>query len=117
VAYDEELADRVRGLLLAREGYSERQMFGGLCVMLHGNMCCGVTGADLMLRLGPEAGEAALAEPHVRPMDFTGPPMAGFAYVDPEGTADDVALAGWIERCVAFCLSLPPKRLRPPAAR
>jgi TfoX/Sxy family transcriptional regulator of competence genes len=110
MAYDEELADRVRGLLLRHEEFAERKMFGGICFMLNGNMCCGVANDDLMVRLGPERGDAALGEAHVRPMDFTGKPMRGYAYVDAAGTSDEVSLAGWVERCVAFCLTLPPKR-------
>lgn len=117
MAFDEELADRVRGLLIREEGYSERKMFGGICFMLHGNMCCGVSSDDLMVRLGPERGDAALGEPHVRPMDFTGKPMRGYAYVSAQGTRDDVALAGWVERCAVFCRTLPPKRSKAPAPR
>lgn len=116
MAFDEELADRVRGLLIREDGYSERKMFGGVCFMLDGNMCCGVISNDLMVRLGPERGDAALSEPHVRPMDFTGRPMTGHAYVSAGGTEDEVALARWVERCIAFCRSLPPKRPKPPKA-
>jgi hypothetical protein len=89
-------------------------MFGGICFMLHGNMCCGVADVDLMVRLSPEDADAALTERHVRPMDFTGRPMRGFAYVGPGVTDDDVALAAWVERCAAFCRTLPPKRRHPP---
>lgn len=61
------------------------RMFGGLCFTVYGNMAVGVTGDDLMVRLAPDEGEAALAQPGVRPMDFTGRPMKGFVYVGPEG--------------------------------
>ena len=85
VAYDERLADRVRELVGGREGFSERKMFGGIAFMLHGNMCCGVMEEELIVRLGDEAGPAALAEPHVREFDFTGRPMKSTVLVEPAG--------------------------------
>jgi TfoX/Sxy family transcriptional regulator of competence genes len=108
VAFDEALADRVREILGARAELSERRMFGGIAFMLAGNMCCGVVGEDLMVRLGDD-GEAALAEPHTRPMDFTGRPMKSAIYVDPDGTASDQDLAKWVEAGADYAASLPPK--------
>ena len=81
VAYDEELAERVREVLAPRSDVSERRMFGGIAFMLGGNMACGVLGEDLIVRLGDEEGEKALAEDGVRPFDFTGKPIdAGADY-------------------------------------
>jgi TfoX/Sxy family transcriptional regulator of competence genes len=108
VAFDEALADRVREILDARPELSERRMFGGIAFMLAGNMCCGVIGEDLMVRLGEDS-EAALAEPHTRPMDFTGKPMKTAIYVDPKGTSSDADLAKWVEAGADFAASLPPK--------
>jgi hypothetical protein len=108
VAYDEGLAERVRELLADRPDLSERKMFGGIGFMLGGNMCCGVLGDELVARLGPE-GESALAEPHVRPFDFTGRPMSGFVLVGPGATESDEDLDRWVARCEAFASSLPPK--------
>jgi TfoX/Sxy family transcriptional regulator of competence genes len=108
MAYDERLADRVRGVLLADAGLTERKMFGGLAFMLDGHMCCGIVGDELMLRLGVDGADAALARPHVRPMDFTGRPMAGMVCVAPEGLGG-VALRRWVERARAFVHTLPPK--------
>jgi hypothetical protein len=85
VAYDEDLADRVRAVLPPGEAMTERQMFGGLAFMLGGHMFCGVVMDTLMVRLGPEGAVRALSQPHVRPMDFTGRPMKGMVFVDPEG--------------------------------
>jgi hypothetical protein len=68
-----------------------------------------VTGDDLMLRLGPEGADAALEDPNVRPMDFTGRPLTGFVYVAPEGTATSTGLSRWIDRAVEFAAALPPK--------
>lgn len=90
-------------------GASEKRMFGGICFMLHGNMCCGVVKDRLMLRLGPEGAEKALAQPHAEPMDFTGKPMKSMVYVVPEGYTNDDALMRWVELAVAFVSTLPAK--------
>jgi hypothetical protein len=109
MAYDEVLADRVRAALAARQELSERKMFGGIAFMVGGNMAVGVIAEDLMVRLDPIDAEKALEEPHTRPMDFTGRPMKGMLFVDPEGTAADEDLAGWVEAGADFAASLPPK--------
>jgi len=109
MAFDEALAGRIRKLMASREGLSERRMFGGLAFMLGGNMACGVTSKDLMVRVGPGAYDDALAQPHARPMDFTGRAMKGMVFVDPPGYATDEGLAAWVERGAAFAGSLPPK--------
>lgn len=108
MAYDERLADRVRGVLLTDAGLTERRMFGGLAFMLDGHMCCGIVGDELMLRLGVDGADAALQRPHVRPMDFTGKPMTGMVYVAPEGLGG-AALRRWVERARSFVHTLPPK--------
>lgn len=110
MAYDEQLADRVRAALADRGGVSERKMFGGLAFMVDGHMACGIVGGELMLRLGPDGADAALAESHVRPMDFTGRPMSGMVYVAQAGLRDQAALGVWVERSLAFVATLPPKR-------
>jgi len=109
MAYDEQLAERVRTVLGARDDVTERNMFGGIAFMLGGHMCCGVNGDDLMLRLGDDAAEDALADPHTRPMDFTGRPMKGFVYVSSEGTGTAAALRRWIARAAEHVSTLPPK--------
>jgi len=111
MAYDEALADRVRALLPA-EPVTERQMFGGLAFMLGGHMFCGIVKDALMVRLGPEAADRALDQPHVRPMDFTGRPMTGMVFVDPEGLDGD-ALRQWVDAALGFARSLPPKHPAP----
>lgn len=108
MAYDELLAERVREELQADPAYSERKMFGGVCFMLHGNMCTGVVGDRLMLRLGEEAVQAALTQPHVSPMDFTGRPMKGMVYVDQDALGG-AALARWVDQAATFARTLPPK--------
>ena len=109
MAFSEALAQRVRETLGKRKGISERKMFGGLAFLLNGNMCCGVMGDLLMLRLGESGAAEALAEPHVRPMDFTGRPMKNMVYVDPPGLASEETLRKWVRQAVAFASSLPAK--------
>ncbi len=109
MAYNEELAARIRTSLEGHPGVTERKMFGGIAFLIHGNMCCGVANDDLMVRVGPGSHEASLALPHARPMDFTGRPMKGFVFVGPGGINDDGALSGWIDRGVTFAQSLPKK--------
>lgn len=109
MAYSEELGERVRGVLGLRDGVGERRMFGGLAFMVNGNMCCGVLGEELMVRVGPDEYERALAEPYAREMDFTGRPMRGMVMVGAEGVAEDESLADWVERGFEFAVSLPSK--------
>jgi len=109
MAYDEALADRIRELLSPRAGVTERKMFGGIAFMVAGNMACGVLGEDLIVRLGEEEGEKALAEDGVRPFDFTGRPMRSTVYVSAERTSDDTGLAEWVDAGADFSASLPPK--------
>lgn len=111
MAYDERLADRVREIMLGEPGLSERKMFGGLAFMLDGHMCCGIVGNELMLRLGADGAKKALEAAHVRPMDFTGRPMAGMVYVARRGLSGD-ALNHWLDQAAAFVRTLPPKRGR-----
>lgn len=109
MAFDERLAERIDAALSDRDDVRERKMFGGIAFMLAGNMCCGVIGENLVLRLGAELADAALDEVHTHPMDFTGRPMRGFIYVDPAGIAEDRDLQRWLQRAVAFVQTLPEK--------
>ncbi len=109
MAYDESLAERIRLLLKSRRGVSEKKMFGGLSFLVRGNMACGVVGSDLMVRVGPEGYDAALARAHAREMDFTGRPMKGMIYVEAKGLRSARQLETWVERGVAFARSLPEK--------
>ncbi len=109
VPYDEGLAFRIRTVVAGDLTVSERAMFGGLCFMVNGNMCFGIVGDDLMVRVGADAYEEAMARPHARAMDFTGRALRGMVYVDPEGTAEYPALEDWLDRGYCFAASLPPK--------
>jgi TfoX/Sxy family transcriptional regulator of competence genes len=102
VSYDEELANRIRVILSERDDVVEKKMFGGLCFMVNGAMCCGLTKSDFMVRVGPDAYDDALAQPHARPMDFTGRPLKGMVYVEPAGLRTRPALERWVRRGLAF---------------
>jgi len=109
MAYDESVAQRVRQAIQKQDGLSERKMFGGLCLMLHGNMFAGIIKDELMLRVGPENSDELLARPGVRPMDFTGKPMKGYLYVESAAFATPEALKGWLGHALSFVETLPPK--------
>jgi TfoX/Sxy family transcriptional regulator of competence genes len=102
MAYDEELAARIRRVLRRTAGISERKMFGGLAFLWTGKMCCGIVGHDLMVRIHEEGVARALRRAHVRPMDFTGKPMRGFLYIAPPGVATDKALRHWVRSSLSF---------------
>ncbi len=109
MAYDNLLAQRIRKALARRREVSEKRMFGGLCFLLDGRMLCGIVGDELMLRVGPQGYENALAQPHAREMDFTGRPMRGMIYVAPPGIASEAALNGWLRRATEFASATPAK--------
>jgi TfoX/Sxy family transcriptional regulator of competence genes len=109
MAYDELLAERVRDIIAGRDGVSERRMFGGIVFLVGGNMACGVSREDLIVRLGEDDAERALAEPHARVFDRTGRPMRNWILVSPEGTREASDLAGWVELGADHAASLPPK--------
>ncbi len=109
MSYDEKLAQRVRGVLKRRKGISEKKMFGGICLLLNGNMAGGVINDELMVRVGPDGYEEALKHKHARPMDSTGKPMKGMVYVEAKGIKKDEDLKGWLERGLKFAKSFPAK--------
>ena len=113
MSYDRAAAERVRQLLSGRSDVAEKKMVGGLSFLVNGNMCCGITGMALMVRVGADGREQALREPHARPMLFAGRALPGFICIEPEGYAADDALAGWVQRGLDFVSGLPAK----PAAR
>jgi TfoX/Sxy family transcriptional regulator of competence genes len=101
MAYDEQLAARVRTALADRTDVVERKMFGGLTFMVGGRMCCGVNRDELIVRLDPDREEQALARPHARPMDFTGRRMHGFVTIGPKGL-EGARLNHWLREAVAW---------------
>jgi TfoX/Sxy family transcriptional regulator of competence genes len=109
MAYHEALERRVRDALAGRDGLSERKMFGGLCLMLNGNMVAGINSQGLMLRVGRERYPELLARPGARPMDFTGRPLNGYLYVEPSAFATADGLKEWLGHALTFVETLPPK--------
>lgn len=109
MAYDEGLAERIREHLGADPDVTEKRMFGGLAFLHRGNMAVGVSGEDLMVRVGPDNTDAALARPGARVFDMTGRPMRGWILVDGSALAEDTALGAWIDEGYAFAAGLPPK--------
>jgi TfoX/Sxy family transcriptional regulator of competence genes len=114
VNYDPEAAERIRRFLSGRTDVAEKKMVGGLSFLISGNMCCGVTGPALMVRVGRDARPQALQQPHVRPMRFAGRDLSAFVCVDPPGFASDDALARWLQQALDFTSALPAKPPRPP---
>lgn len=117
--WDEKTAARLMRVLSKRGAVEVREMFGGLCFMVRGHMCCGLADGAFMVRVGPEQYKAALAQPHARVMDFTGRPLKGLVYVDPPGYRTDAALARWVQRGLDFIATLEgqARRKRTPAPR
>ena len=109
MAYDEKLAARIREAVRGEPGVTEKAMFGGLAFLLRGNMAVGITGDELMVRVGPNASDEALARPHTRVFDMTGRPMKGWVLVEPAGTRTKRQLSSWVGRGVRFAHSLPAK--------
>lgn len=110
MAYDEALAERIREALAGRDDLTERKMFGGIAFMVADNMAVGVVHDDLMVRVGSEAHDDAIARRHARAMDFTGRPMRGMVYVAPAGVVADADLARWVEAGATYAASNPRKR-------
>ena len=110
MAYDEELANRIRDLMADEAGVTEKRMFGGLAFLVGGNMAVSASGqGGLMVRVEPEDTDALLAKPHAQPFEMRGREMRGWLRVEPEGLRTDRRLAAWVTRGVAYARSLPPK--------
>ena len=102
MAYDEKLAGRVRELLSSKRNVAEKKMMGGLTFMVNNKMCVGILKDELMARIDPEVYESVLERKGCREMDFTGRPMKGFVFVDPEGTKSKKDLEYWLNLALDF---------------
>jgi len=110
MAYDEEFANRIREELADVDGITEKAMFGGLAFLLAGNMAVGIMSTgDLMVRVGAEGTEEALARPHTRLFEMRGRSMTGWVIVERDAVRTKRQLAPWVRRGTAFAASLPPK--------
>ncbi|ETN96653.1 TfoX/Sxy family protein [Zhouia amylolytica] len=103
MAYDNFLADRIRLCLKEKHiSFEEKKMMGGLCFMVEDKMCVGVVKDNLMARIDPDIYDKALQKKGCREMDFTGRPMKGFVFVEPEGIDLDQDLNYWIQLCLKY---------------
>jgi TfoX/Sxy family transcriptional regulator of competence genes len=110
VAYDEDLANRIREIVLSEPGVVETKMFGGLAFLINGNMSVSVSGqGGLLLRVDPEETDALLAKPHAYPFEMRGRIMQGWLRVEAEGVKTKRQLERWVARGVAYARSLPKK--------
>jgi TfoX/Sxy family transcriptional regulator of competence genes len=110
MAYDEDLANRIRELLADEGPITEKKMFGGLAFLLDGNMAVSASGqGGLLVRIDPAESDKAVARPHAALMEMGGRTMEGWVRVALEGVKDDAELESWVERGVAFVKTLPPK--------
>ena len=110
MAYDEDLANRIRELISGEADVAEQQMFGGLAFLIGGHMSVAVSGqGGLLLRCDPAETEALLRKPHAGPFEMRGRAMNGWLRVTPEGVQTKRQLERWVARGVAYARSLPPK--------
>jgi TfoX/Sxy family transcriptional regulator of competence genes len=110
MAYDEDLANRIRELIAAEDGVTEKKMFGGLAFLVGGNMSVAASGqGGLLARVDPADSEALVAKPHVERMEMRGRAMDGWLRVAPEGIRTKRQLEPWVRRGVAYARSLPAK--------
>ena len=109
MAFDEELAGRIRVRLGKHPGVTEKRMFGGVVFLANGNMACGVHGAEMIVRLDPADTDAALAREDTRVFDLSGRPMRGWILVRPVGLRTDAAVSKWVDAGMRYAGSLPPK--------
>jgi TfoX/Sxy family transcriptional regulator of competence genes len=110
MTYHERLAERIRGYFKHRRGVDEKRMFGGLCFMLDGHMCCGIEKDRLMVRVMPDRYDALLKKPHAHKMDFTGKPLKGFLFISQPGYRTAAGLTRWLDEAVECARSKPPKK-------
>lgn len=115
MAYDEDLAHRLRAQLADEEGITEKRLFGGLAFLLHGHMTVSASGrGGLLARVDPAETDWALGRPHAALMEMGGRTMAGWIHVGPDGLRTKRDLEPWVKRSLAYVRTLPPKA---PAAR
>jgi TfoX/Sxy family transcriptional regulator of competence genes len=111
VAYDEDLADRIRDLIGPEPNLEEKKMFGGLAFLIGGNMSVAASGqGGLMVRVDPEQTDALLEKPHAKPFEMRGREMQGWLRVDTEGVRTKRELEPWVRRGLEYARSLPAKR-------
>jgi TfoX/Sxy family transcriptional regulator of competence genes len=110
MAYDEDLANRIRELIGTEPGLTEKRMFGGLAFLLDGHMSVAVSGhGGLMLRCDPAETDQLRGKPHAGPFEMRGRAVDGWLRVEAEGVRTKRQLERWLARGVSYARSLPPK--------
>ena len=111
MAYNNNLADRIRSLLSKHKGIEEKKMFGGLGLMLNGNMCCGVHENEMIVRVDPKFHAEFLSKPNIREFDLSGRSSSkGWLLLTAEGCASEKSLGDWVSISSKYTHSLPPKK-------
>ena len=109
MAFNAELAERVRAAVKTRKGITEQRLFGGLGFLLNGNLLVAIWKESLIVRLGVTQAEEVQLDPHIGPMDITGRPMKGWIIVAPVGVESDPQVQGWVNKAIEFVKTLVPK--------
>ena len=110
MSVNQKLADKIRIALAKESNVVERKMFGGLCFMVNGHMCCGVGSSNrMMIRVGKDRHKEVQATKYAQPMDFTGRKMTGMAYIDHKGLQTQSDINNWVVIALEFVHTLPPK--------
>jgi hypothetical protein len=110
MAYNIVLADRIRAKVCRQAGFTEKQMFGGICYMLNGNVCTGVIKDEMVVRQDPARMDELLWNKHVRMFDFSGRPMKGWFFIHSKGVESDEDLTFWTKAAIKYAKSLPAKK-------
>ena len=110
MAYDTDLADRLRALLSGEPDVTEKRMFGGLAFLVAGRMAVAASGqSGLLLRVDPGERDALTEDPRARPFEMRGRPMAGWLHVEIDDSVTEDELRWWVDHGVAVARSLPPR--------
>lgn len=117
MAYDERAGERLREAIAGTRGLTESRMFGGLTFLVNGNMCCGIAGDELVVRVDWDRSEVLAERKHARPCDITGRPMRGLVTISPRGFKTAASLNGWVREAVGHASSLPPKAKKKSSGR
>lgn len=113
MAYNQELAERIRKILKGKRNVEEKKMFGGLTFMVNGHMACGIEKNLLMVRVEKDRYEEFFKKPHAKEMDLTGKPLRGFLFIQPKGFETDAGLGYWIAQALIFIKTQPKKDKTP----
>ena len=110
MAFNQTLANRIDRKLAGIRGMKSKEMFGGICFLLKGKMCCGVIKDEMIIRVEPSNSDMVLSNPHAREFDFSGHPMKGWFYIHSNGLKSDKELSYWVEMSLKYSKSLPAKK-------